>query len=198
MNKTALVTGASRGLGEELMCRLMKLGYTVLRPSRGHMNLNDEESIADAASGFLKMCPNGKIDVLINNAAVMSENLELSLQVNAIGAHSLTKHLWPLLLRSEDPRVINISSREGLSCNGGWRPYSVSKAALNGVTRMLAQNKEGVMVCACCPGWFRSRMGGDKAPISEKEAADTPIWLATEASKAMNGQFVINREVIPW
>lgn len=194
--KHALITGSSRGLGAELARLLQARDFTVLNPPRTVMDVGDEISIMRTADAFTGTM--GAIDVLINNAAVMTENPLESLRVNALGAYYVTKHFWPLLLAAKGARVINISSREGLSSNGGWRAYSVSKAALNGITRMQAQNTDGVSVNACCPGWFRSRMGGDRAPIGPAEAADTPVWLATEAPLELTGMFFINREVVPW
>jgi len=142
-------------------------------------------------------CPD--IDLLINNAAVLSNSMDESIAVNAMGAYNLTKALWPQLTKAKGC-VVNVSSREGLMQNTlfGRRPYSVSKALLNALTRTLADNKDGVTVNACCPGWFRSRLGGDRAPISAEEAADTPIWLATESWAKANGQFFIDRKSVPW
>lgn len=189
---TAIITGASQGLGSEIARLLAGHGFVVITPTRKEMDLSDPESIKRFASLI------HRVDVLVNNAAVIGVTLDEAMQVNAMGPYRLTKALWPKLAASEG-QVINISSREGLMWGDtfGRRYYSVSKAALNAITRTMADNKDGVTVTACCPGWFRSRLGGKDAPQSAAEAADTPVWLATQA-KNTNGKFFINREVVPW
>lgn len=189
--KTALVTGTSRGLGNEIARLLAERGYHVLTPGRDKLDISDVTSIAK----YVRSCH--RMDVLVNNAAVLVENMNESVKVNAMGAYFLTKQLWPMLKYTKG-KVVNISSREGLSGETfGNRAYSVSKATLNAITRVMAKNDDEVSVTACCPGWFRSRMGGDLAPISPAEAADTPVWLAAEAMD-INGKFFINRQVVPW
>jgi len=189
--KTALVTGASRGLGFEIAKQLAERGYRVLTPTRAELDLADPDSLRCWAPDCTGL------DVLVNNAAVLGKSLEEAMQVNAFSAYNLTRHLW-FLLSARSGRVVNISSREGLSTQFGFRYYSASKTTLNAITRMLSCNTAGITVNACCPGWFRSRLGGDHAERSPAEAADTPVWLATEASPSLNGKFFINREVVPW
>ncbi len=82
----------------------------------------------------------------------------------------------------------------------GTPAYSVSKAALNMLTVKLAAELEGsgVLVNAACPGWVRTDMGGQNAPKSPEEGADTPIWLATLPPDGPSGGFFANREPTPW
>lgn len=192
--KTALVTGASRGLGEQIAAQLRARGFNVIAPTRAEMDIGDERSIAQAAESIRARC--AAIDVIVNNAGVLSESLEECLRVNAMGAFHVWRAFWPLLV-APGGRVVNVSSREGLPAHFGKRPYSVSKVALNALSQAAARNADGVMVAACCPGPFRSRLGGDKVPQSAEAAADTPVWLATEAAEC-NGHFYINRNIVPW
>ena len=76
----------------------------------------------------------------------------------------------------------------------GWPRdvYGVSKAGLTAMTRAWAleldADRRGIMVHACCPGWCRTDMGGDKATRSADEGADTPVWLALELATLGQGQ----------
>jgi len=55
-----------------------------------------------------------------------------------------------------------------------------------------------VMVNSMCPGWCRTEMGGEEAPLTAEEGADTLVWLALDASNSLCGKFVKQRQVIPW
>jgi NAD(P)-dependent dehydrogenase (short-subunit alcohol dehydrogenase family) len=80
-----------------------------------------------------------------------------------------------------------------------WAPgYSISKTALNGVTQQLAAALPRWAINSVCPGWVRTSMGGEGAPRSVEQGADTIVWLATEAPQKLTGKFVKDREVIEW
>jgi NAD(P)-dependent dehydrogenase (short-subunit alcohol dehydrogenase family) len=76
----------------------------------------------------------------------------------------------------------------------------VSKAALNALTRLLADDlkADGVLVNSACPGWVRTDMGGPNAPGTVEQGADTPVWLATLPDDGPSGWFFQNRKPIPW
>lgn len=181
--KTALVTGASRGLGAEIAKELAALGYHVLTPTRQELDVSSGSSVSSYAPNI------DGLDALVNNAAILGVDLYDAMETNAFGPYRLTRHLWPLL-KARKGRVVNISSREGIVGDGfGHRPYSVSKTTLNAITKMMAKNDDGVSLVACCPGWFQSRLGGPNAPRTASLAAAWPVWLATE-STGLKGEFV--------
>lgn len=86
----------------------------------------------------------------------------------------------------------------------GWpsSAYSVSKGALNALTRVmareLADDPRAIRVNAACPGWVATRMGGANAPRTPDEGADTPVWLALEAPSELTGLFFRDRARIPF
>jgi NAD(P)-dependent dehydrogenase (short-subunit alcohol dehydrogenase family) len=123
-------------------------------------------------------------------------------ETNTIGALLMTQTFLPLLRKSPSARIINVSSGAGqLSDMDTWAPaYSISKTALNGVTGQFAAalKDSNIVVNAVCPGWVRTDMGGNEAPRSVEEGADTIVWLATEAPVSLTGQFIKDRKAISW
>jgi NAD(P)-dependent dehydrogenase (short-subunit alcohol dehydrogenase family) len=99
-------------------------------------------------------------------------------------------------------RVVNVSSGAGqLSTTSSYAPaYSMSKAALNAFTRVLADayRGSGVLANAVDPGWVRTDMGGPSAPRSPEQGADTIVWLATLPDDGPTGGFFRDRRQIEW
>ena len=105
------------------------------------------------------------------------------------------------MLRSGYGRIVNVSSGSGSFGEGleGPAPYCVSKVALNALTVKLAQELRGdVKVNALCPGWVRTRMGGEGADLAVEDSVETILWLATLPADGPNGGFFRDREPIPW
>lgn len=155
----------------------------------------------------------GHLDVLVNNAAVYldegesvlsvpPEVFETTWQANFQGPLRLCQAFVPGMRERRYGRVVNLSSGAGqLSSMGDFAPsYSVSKAALNALTRMVADAAKGrnVLVNSLDPGWVRTRMGGDRAPRSVEQGADTIVWLATLPDGGPSGGFYRDRKPIPW
>lgn len=154
----------------------------------------------------------GRLDVLVNNAAVYGSpagaaEFDLDeahgvLEVNLFGAWRLSRALLPLLRESRHGRIVNVSSGAGQldDMRGGRAAYRVSKAGLNALTRILAaeEARNGILVNTMCPGWVRTDMGGEAAPRSVEEGADTAVWLASLPDDGPTGGFFRDRQPIPW
>ena len=99
-------------------------------------------------------------------------------------------------------RIVNVSSGAGqLKTMSTYTPaYSMSKAALNAFTRILAATCQGrgVLANAVDPGWVRTDMGGPSAPRSVEQGAETIVWLATLPDSGPSGRFFHDRRPIDW
>lgn len=229
--KIALVTGGNRGIGFAITQGLLQKGYQVIITSRSldkakqaakKLNSNDkiipieldvaDDNSIDKALESLQQKVN-KLDALINNAGIYPDEgvniltidrelLDQTLNTNTFGAIRMVQTFLPLLKKSEDARVVNVSSGfgeiNGLSAD--YPSYCLSKLALNGATIMLSQalRSEKIAVNAICPGWVQTDMGGDSAPRTPEQGADTAIWLATEAPREETGKYWRDRKVISY
>ena len=123
------------------------------------------------------------------------------METNFWGPWRMIQMFLPLLSRSDDARIINISSGLGelRGLNGEYPGYSMSKSSLNALTIMFSRELagKGIKVDAMCPGWVRTDMGGPDAPRSVSQGADTAVWLAT-ANDVPSGKFFQDREEIDW
>jgi len=119
-----------------------------------------------------------------------------------IGPIATSQAFVPAMVARRYGRVVNVSSAAGQLANmGSYAPaYSISKAALNAVTRQLATatSGSGVLVNAANPGWVRTDMGGPRAPRSVAQGADTIVWLATLPADGPTGGFFSDRRAIVW
>ena len=223
---TSLVTGANRGLGFEVSRQLGRLGHRVLMgirdPAKGEravaelraegldvhllvLDMGSATSIEQAAAEL------DTLDVLVNNAAVHYDTwqspsradwdiVDEAWRTNSLGPWRLSAALAPLLRRSPHGRIVNVSSGGGsLSSMGGGTPaYSVTKAALNAVTRLFADElaRDGVLVNAVCPGWVATDMGGGGRPIPDGAAGI--VWAATLPDDGPTGGFFRDARPIAW
>lgn len=229
--RVAVVTGGNRGIGFEVGRQLGRLGLTVILTARDParlesavaelrgegldvagrpLDVRSESSVAELARHLREEV--GRLDVLVNNAAVSldeqplleaaSEILAETLETNLHGPIRMARALVPLLRSGGYGRIVNVSSQLGSLANmgDGYAAYRISKAALNATTRILAAELSGtgILVNSACPGWVRTDMGGPNAPRTPVEGADTIVWLATLPDDGPTGGFFQDRRPLPW
>jgi NAD(P)-dependent dehydrogenase (short-subunit alcohol dehydrogenase family) len=193
--------------GEEVAAALKRQGLEVL-PRQ--LEVTDKESIeqlrAEVESKF------GRLDVLVNNAAILYDtwqqaltaDLEVvreALETNTLGVWQMCQAFVPLLRRSQHGRIVNVSSESGslASMGGGTPAYTISKVALNALTRMLADElrSSGILVNAVCPGWVATDMGGSGGrPVAE--GAASVLWAVTLPDGGPTGGFFREGKPLPW
>ncbi|RIV17869.1 SDR family oxidoreductase [Fibrisoma montanum] len=177
-----------------------------------HLDITDPVSIKNAVGTFSQKADH--LDVLINNAAVLedhgeditklnTEMLDRTLKSNVTGPILVTQYFLPYLLKSQSgARVINVSSGAGaLHDMNTYAPaYSISKTALNAVTRQFAAalHKQNIAVNCVDPGWVRTDMGGSSASRPVEKGAETIVWLAAEASPTETGKFWHDKREVEW
>lgn len=234
MDKLAVVTGASQGIGYAVALHLLDLGYIVVMTSKTedvHTKAAELSSptrrvysrVVDVSKDqdilhFQQSLEHefGRCDVLINNAGVFlepvqnqvlpsttsSEVMLHSFHVNCVGALRMTQAVLPLMRSQNFGRIVNISS--GMSqfseSMTGSVAYRSSKAALNVVTRTVAEEcKEyNILVNSVCPGWVKTRMGGDKANKEVHEAVKGIVWASTLDDNGPRGGFFRDCQPIHW
>ena len=229
-NMNILVTGSNKGIGLEIVTQLARLGHQAILTARDEMKglealkklesnklhahfimleITKEDSIQQAVSEV--KAKYGKIDVLINNAAILLREdqsllknddvtMRQTLLTNATSQLNVTRAFQSLI--PSGGRILMASSGGGSMTDpvGGWSPaYCTSKSMLNAITRHLAYEfiERKIAVNAFCPGWVKTDMGGKSAPREVAQGADTAVWLAT-AENISTGKFFRDRKVIPW
>lgn len=168
-------------------------------------DLANEQALRSVAEEVRKR--RSKLDVIVNNGAIMPEKgnesilqIDLSLfskafETNVLGPARVIRAFYPMLTESERPRIANVSSGLGsISDREGYDyyPYAISKAALNMLTRSMAfeLRPKRVTVVAISPGWVRTDMGGQAAPLSPEESARSLAATIEKLGPAQNGQFL--------
>jgi NAD(P)-dependent dehydrogenase (short-subunit alcohol dehydrogenase family) len=184
----------------------------------------DVTSEADrkAAAGYFEE-KFGKLDILINNAGiapasglanvtsqVTDEDLLTVFTTNLFSVVALTRELLPLIKKAPAGRIVNLSSILGSLAlhadpkspiyNSKPFSYDASKSALNAYTIHLAHELQGtaIKVNSAHPGWVKTEMGTDAAPMEIPDGARTSVALATLGEDGPSGQFLHMGQTLPW
>jgi NAD(P)-dependent dehydrogenase (short-subunit alcohol dehydrogenase family) len=183
------------------------------------LDVTDEDSLQTAVKHIQARFD--RLDILVNNAGISIDHsknaldvsrrtIEKTLQTNVVGPLLLCQNCISLMKAGGYGRIVNMSSTLGsLSeiadpnsayAGVGTPAYRLSKAALNAITTLIAKEvgDDNILVNSACPGWVRTDMGGDQAPLTPEQGADTPVWLATLPDGGPSGGFYRERTRIPW
>jgi 3-oxoacyl-[acyl-carrier protein] reductase len=210
-NKVAVVTGASQGIGRETALALTEAGAKVVVAARSEEKLAAlagaiaaaggeafavKMDVADAEqvkAGFKQVIEKfGRLDILVNNAAVTRDGLAMRmkkddwdavLQTNLTGAHLCIQQALPTMMKARAGRIINISSIVAQMGNAGQANYVAAKAGLIGLTKAIAIEiaSRGITVNAVAPGFIATPMT-DVLPDKVKEELKVRIPLGRMGS----------------
>ena len=183
--KTALVTGASQGIGEGIARLLAQQGARVVLAARNQeklealaagiggsvhplaLDVSQAETFGEKVKGLLEEFAG--IDILVNNAGITADNLlarmsledwERVLRTNLTGAFALTREVVRGMMKKRWGRVINVSSVVGMMGNAGQANYAASKAGLIGFSKSLARElgSRNITVNVVAPGYIETAM----------------------------------------
>ena len=213
--QTVLITGANRGIGLELARQYSAADWEVIGTARKpeaavelrklggkivQLDVTDQASVdrmAQSLSGT-------RIDLLINNAGIQPlmwkiaevdfDDFERALAVNTVGPVRVTQALVANLRLSEYRRIINVTTNLSSitdNTDGGFYGYRESKAALNMFTKSLAAElgPEGFVCIVMHPGWVKTDLGGQQAPLEVEESASGIRAVIEGLSPVDNGTF---------
>ncbi|WP_274918442.1 SDR family oxidoreductase [Streptomyces sp. WZ-12] len=236
---TALVTGANKGIGYEIAAGLGALGWSVgvgARDDRRReaavaklraagvdafgmpLDVTDDAGVAAAARLIEERT--GRLDVLVNNAAITGggpqeptavdpATVRAVVETNVIGVIRVTNAMLPLLRRSASPRIVNVSSGVG-SLTRQTTPgaetgpisvaYAPSKTFLNAVTVQYAKELRGtnILINAGCPGYCATDLNGFSGVRTPEQGAAIAIRLATLPDDGPTGRFFDEAGEAPW
>jgi len=212
---TALVTGANRGLGLEYCRQLVANRWRVLAATRHPEAATGLQSLAKANAGQLRILKldvvnedevqrlgselrDQPLDLLINNAGTFGPEgspggMRYILEVNLLAPFRLTVTLAPSLRLAPRPVVIMVSSDLGSIGNnrmGQSHAYRTSKAGLNMLVRSIANEWRDLIIVAMAPGWCKTELGGQEAPIEPEDSVRAQLETFIRLSASDSGRFL--------
>ena len=206
MAKTAVITGATKGLGKQIALELAKDGFEIVinyRTENDSLAQMVEEinkttkaytfkadiSNFDEAKALIDFATSetGKIDLLVNNAGITKDGLLMGMSredfdsvvdVNLGGTFNMLRFVSRQMLRQKSGRIVNMASVVGIAGNAGQANYAASKAGVIGLTKTAARElaSRGITVNAVAPGFIETEMT-QILPDSVKEASAAQIPL---------------------
>ena len=212
--RTVLITGASRGIGSAIALELKSQGFYVIAPSRSQLDLADPSSVVS----YFQQLKATSVDVLINNAGINIINsisqinfsdLQNIMQVNLTSAFLLSQAIAPQMMKRGWGRILNISTIFSLITKESRAAYSMSKAALNALTRSCALEfgPGGVLVNSLAPGYVETDMtkqNNSKEQIDAivsniplrrmaqpEELAKVAAFLVSDKNSYLTGQTIV-------
>ena len=241
MPTIAFITGANKGIGLETARQLGQQGITVLLGARdlakgltaaqtlkqegidAHAIQFDVLSAADIQAAVARIEREfGVLDILLNNAAIITEtlgtnstltvseaDLRATFDSNFFAVIAVTNAFLPLLRKSAAGRIVNVSSivgsltiqaDAGSGINSKTFAYDSSKTALNAYTIHLAAALKDtkIKVNAAHPGWIKTDMGTEAATFDVPYGAKTEVYLATLPEDGPTGGYFHLEEALPW
>jgi NAD(P)-dependent dehydrogenase (short-subunit alcohol dehydrogenase family) len=220
---TVLLAGRTLQEAEQAAASLKEEGLTTITPTKLDIT-NSADRVA--VSQFIAR-QFGQLDILVNNAGIGTpegmgtvadpltsgtslEELRQVFETNVFAVLQLTHELLPLLQKSSGARIVNVSSQLGslslharkdqLVAYNKRYAYNASKAALNLFTIQLAQELGGtkIKVNSVHPGWVKTRLGSDAAPLQPAQGAQTVVAAALLSEGGPSGTFFHLDQTIPW
>lgn len=223
--KVVLITGCSQGLGAEVAQKLAqkicivqatyrKLSCSI-EPSpeiyHAEMDVTNSDQVQSVVAATVSRF--GRIDILINNAGIYLDQEKMpasqflpinlfqeTIETNLMGAARTMAAVIPIMIQQGSGVIVNVSSGMGrvVELSGDAIYYRTSKAALTALSRCAAKRleKHGIIVNAVCPGWVRTRMGGEGAVRSLSQGAESIVEAALNPRK--NGVLLRDNEDFGW
>jgi len=225
-NDLVLITGANRGIGLGLVSGYLRKGCRVIASCRhpesaqnlkelayqypAALNIEqlDVKKITDFQS-LARKYHQIPIDILINNAGIFPENhagtgitaadpqqMLAAFETNALGALMAIQHFQDNLLKSSNPRIINMSSQMGAlsAAKGSCYSYRMSKVALNMLTKCFAEENKKIITIALRPGWVKTKMGGINAILNVDVSVEMIMKVIENLKIVDSGQFFDNEK----
>lgn len=218
---TVIVTARSQEKSDETVAKLKAMGIDAYSFKLEVTSTDDINRAFDFVARKF-----GKLDVLVNNAGIQLDNYEFvqgnstetvsqdilkeTFNSNFFGPIALTQKMLPLIRKSDAGRIVNVSSVLGSLAlhsnanspiyNTKMLAYNSSKTALNQFTLHLAAalKDTNIKVNSAHPGWVKTDLGGEHAPLSVEQGAKTIVDLCQAEENGTTGGFIHLGEAVPW
>ena len=219
-DKVALITGAGRGIGKAVALAYAREAASLALCARTESELEQtvkeaqalgaeckgwncdvslEEPVRDFAAKVMNSF--GRIDVLVNNAGVMTRPVPITelevkkwdytIAVNLRGPFLVTQAVWPAMIKQKNGSIINVSSSIGRAAYANFIAYATSKWGLEGFTQTLAAEGRSYNIRANTvePGYVATKLTGYSGSKPES-VTDVFVYLASEESKGVTGKML--------